>query len=114
MTRTPLLTQVIRAAAQKLAQDAGIPAAVRVEYQLRAERVLFRQFSGLIGGERVYTPASPAFERQERHERICAALGAGESSASIARRERVSRRWVNALAARMREQAAQAAGSAAP
>ena len=101
MTRTPLLTQVIRSAAERLAQDAGIPAAVRVEYRMRAERVLLSQFAAIAGGEKLYSPTSAGFSRHERHQRICAALRAGENAQDIARRERVSRRWVNAVRSQM-------------
>ncbi|MBK9362989.1 MAG: hypothetical protein IPM99_18745 [Rubrivivax sp.] len=106
MTRTSLLAHVIERAAEALAADSRIPAPARVAFQQHAAHVLRVQFAAMVGGERIYAPKLGDVERAAREQRIQQALAAGEPTRLIARRERVSERWVRALRAR--------GGSAAP
>lgn len=99
MTRQGLLSSVINAAADRLARDPRIPDGNRLAYRETAVCVLRSQFAVLFG-ERVYVSRDPQQERALRRARIVQALAAGEEARSIARRERVSERWVRALRAR--------------
>lgn len=97
MTKTPsILTRIIAAAAARLAEDARIPVENREAFRRTAVCVFEGAVVDLVGAERMrlqgwkMTPSA----RTARRQRIVAALAAGESVASIAQRERVSRRWV--------------------
>lgn len=99
MKRQGLLTSVIDAAASRLANDPRVPDANRAAYRDTVVCVLRSQFA-VVFGERVYVARDPQQERAQRRARIVQALAAGEQPPSIARRERVSERWVRAIRAR--------------
>lgn len=101
-TRAPsLLSRVIAATAQRLAQHPSIPPASRAAFEAQAAAVMQTMWSDLFGGEsvwvRCYVPHSWATDRACRRDRIRAALAAGERPVDIARRERVSERHVRRL-----------------
>lgn len=107
-TRPPsILARVISASAVSLAQRWQVPADNREAFVATAESVLAEQWSALFGGEtvrvRFYAPKESQRQRDDRRQRIVAALQGGESARAIAKREGVSHRWVNKLAAANRE-----------
>lgn len=96
-----MLTVIITAAADRLAQDSRIPVENREAFRASAISVMHQQWSDLFGGERVrmWTARTWSGERKDRQRRILAAIAAGEAAKVIAGRERVSERWVQKLAA---------------
>jgi Mor family transcriptional regulator len=103
MTRQPsILARVISASAESLAQRLQVPAANRQAFVDTAEAVLAAQWSTLFGGEivrvRFYAPKESQHQREQRRQRIVAALQAGEAPRAIAKREGVTREWVYRLA----------------
>lgn len=58
--------------------------------------VVSGKLSDAFGGEqlRVYVPKETAEQRTARDERIAAALEAGETQRDIAKREKVTQKWV--------------------
>ena len=102
MSKSPsMLTTIIAAAAERLAQDPRIPATSREAFRETAISVMHQQWSDLFGGERVrvWTARTWSGERAARRVRILAAISTGEPAKSIARREQVSERWVQKLSA---------------
>lgn len=90
----PILSRLIRTAAERLAHDPVVPPENREAFRANCESVLHAQFSLEFGGERIYAPREATWLRMERRQRIERALALGDSTAAIARRERVSERWV--------------------
>jgi hypothetical protein len=107
-----LLQIIIRAAAERLAQDACIPAANREAFRASAVAIFEQQVSAIIGSDtlRISGWAMPPSARHDRRERILASLAAGEPARQIAARELVSERWVR----RLRSEAERAGGSFPP
>lgn len=101
MTRPPsILSRVITASASSLAQRLQVPPANLQAFVSTTEAVLSAQWCSLFGGEtvRVYAPRETQRQREERRERIVAAIERGESPRAIAKRESVSPSWVHRLA----------------
>jgi hypothetical protein len=98
-----VLTQVIEAIAHRLAQHPDIPVCNRDAFRANATSVMHQQWASVFGGEsvwlRLYVPNMPSSAREIRRARILSALAAGEPKAVVAKRERVSLRWVQRLAA---------------
>jgi Mor family transcriptional regulator len=90
----PILTRLIRAAAERLAHDACIPDANREAFRQTCASLLHAQFSLHFGGERIYAPRESSWLRMERRQRIEQALQRGDTPPQVARREGVSLRWV--------------------
>ena len=108
--------RLICAGADALADQWQVPQQNRQAFRDTAVSVLSNTFASLHGGESLYAPRVTVQLREERKARICQALAAGEASASIAKRERVSKRWVNLLRAQLQRelQPGQQAGSDTP
>lgn len=107
MPNNSLLADVILAAADRLAADQRIPDHARGAFRDAAVSVLRQQVAVLVGA-RVYVAGTsvrlqPLKRDPQRRERIAAALRAGESLASISRRERVTMRYVRRVRAALRE-----------
>ncbi len=105
MTRPPsILSRVITATAERLAQHPSILPENRGAFVQQASSVMHHQWSAMFGGEnvwvRVYAPRNNTQEREARRDRILAALKAGEAAVAIAKRERVTADWVRKVAAR--------------
>lgn len=101
-----LLHVIIAGAAERLAAHPSIPAANREAFRATAVSIIEQQISAVIGGDtlRITGWVMPPSARQDRRDRIEAALQAGESPKVIAGRELVSRRWVEKVAAEMPRQ----------
>lgn|SRR5574337_51257 len=102
MGNDSMFTRFVSAAADRLAADHRIPHAERAAFRLAAQLVIVAQASAIFGGERIYAPRRPQITRAERDARVLTALAGGEAAASIARRERITVRWVQAISARAR------------
>lgn len=103
-TRVPsLLTRVISAAAERLADHPTIPLENRLAFRQAAEHVMHAQWASMVGGEtvvlRIYASRMSPQTRDARRARILGALAAHEAPAAIAKREGVSARWVRKLQA---------------
>lgn len=88
------------------AQDAAAHVAKKLPHMDEAQRkkllqevlaVLLERAAVVIGGERVYAPKEAETIRLAQRERIEKALVSQVPSADIARREKVSERWVRSL-----------------
>jgi len=106
MTRRPpskayeLLDRMAQMGVRRLAAEQ--PALEQASNQtLRA--VLHAEWSAFCGGDRVrmWGSRTPAPEREARHQRIVAALQAGDLPSAIAMRERVSAGHIRRLRARL-------------
>jgi DNA-binding NarL/FixJ family response regulator len=102
--RESLVNQLIKARAERLAQDPKLPEELRchIRYTAISE---FRAFVSLVAGERAFVRGDdytlmPVRRDPQRHSRILAALQAGHSVQQIARAERVSVRYVRQVRAR--------------
>lgn len=101
MTRPPsILVRLIREGANALAQQHQVPHEKQQAYIANAESVFLGPWLRTFGGEtvRIYSPRETQSQRDARRQRIAAALRAGESPRSIAKRENVSASWVHRLA----------------
>lgn len=102
MKQPSILTRVIAATAEHLAQHPSIPAENRSAFRDAAETLMHGQWAAMFGGQglsvRIYAPRISDAARQARRTRILAALLLGEAPLAIARREQVSDRWVRKLA----------------
>jgi hypothetical protein len=99
MRQPSILTRVLAAGAQRLAERWQVPAENREAFLQVASYVLESEWSTRFGGEqvRVWAPRTPAAERQARRGRILQASQSGESPTLIAQREGVSARTVRRL-----------------
>lgn len=108
-----MLTRIIAASAERLAQDPRIPLEAREAFRQAAVTTMHGLWSSAFGGEtawvRLYVPRRDAPQREARRRRILAALAAGELPARVADREGVTLRWVQKL-----DQARRAAGANSP
>lgn len=96
-----ILTRVIGAAAERLAQHPSIPPENRVAFRQAAESVMHGTWASMFGGEtvwvRIYAARITAEDRARREARILEALALGDAPEAVARRERVTVRWVQKL-----------------
>lgn len=103
--KSSILSRVITAAAQRLAQDPAIPVENRQAFAATAASVMHAQWSAMFGGEtvkvRVYAPHQSATARADRRARILEHLRRGHRPADIAAAEGVSERWVRKLRAEL-------------
>jgi len=104
---TGLLTRIITAAADRLAQHPSIPAESREALSAAAVSVFECAINDMLGADSVRFGgwAIAPSQRNARRERIIEAIRAGHSTAEIASRELVSVRWVNKLRSGMGEPA---------
>ena len=103
MSRAPsILSRVIHATASRLAQHPSIPLEARPAFAATAESVMHGQWADMFGGEtvwvRIYAARTNSQSRADRRARILLALAAGQTVATVAHSEGVSRRWVRKLA----------------
>ena len=103
MTRPPsILDRVIGASVERLVQTLNVPPAAQPAFRDTAHSVLHGQWASMFGGEtvriRFYASKENQRQRDERRQRIVAALRNGESTRAIARRQGCSQRWVEKVA----------------
>jgi Mor family transcriptional regulator len=99
---TVALAQIVGAVADRLASQPSIPTENRMAYRDTIVSVFSAQLSAMFGGEEVrfYVPKVATDLRRARDERIAAALEAGESAETVAKRERLSERRVRQVRGR--------------
>jgi hypothetical protein len=98
-----ILRTVLNLAADRAASIAGVPPENRAEFRDVLVRAIEDELAKRFGGEtlKLYFPRLGGMQRKARDERIEAALGAGEAPAVIAKRERISPRWVRKFRGRI-------------
>jgi hypothetical protein len=91
-----LLQTIIASAVERLAAHPAIPPDRRDAFRAQAVRVFEQQINAVVGCDRLVVSgwAMPPSARQDRRDRIEAALRRGEAVKAIAGRELVSQRLV--------------------
>jgi hypothetical protein len=94
-----LMSKIIGAIAERLAADPSIPVENREAFRRTIISVFECEMADLFGGEhiKIYIPKIGGQRRQDRNERIAAAIEAGEAPEVIAKRENLTPRRVRQL-----------------
>lgn len=97
------MSKIIGAIAERLAADPSIPVENREAFRRTIISVFECEMADLFGGEhiKIYIPKIGGQRRQDRNERIAAAIEAGEPPEIIAKREDISPRWVRKIRGRL-------------
>lgn len=91
-----LLQTIIDGAAERIAMQSWVPPENREAMRSTAVSIIEQQISAVLGADSITVSGwvIPPSQRQDRRQRIEAALRAGEPVKAIAGRELVSQRWV--------------------